>query len=117
MYKILVLLSLFIRNFVLPNPFEVLGEGLLINGVLLSPILLNWIAEPFLHIITFSIVGLFYRRNSEPVLGSILYLIFYIVNITVLGVMCYFGFRWWSNLIVLIIYVLLVRKIGESISY
>lgn len=92
LYCLLSTAFLCIRQFCLPNPFEVLGEGLTVvwQGVpiLLAPILLNWIAEAFLHPITFGVVGLYYTRGSEPALGSILYMAFYAVHTGVLYLLC-----------------------------
>ena len=77
MYKIMAAISLFIRNFYLPNPFEHIEMGVLIN----------WGVGLALYPITFFIVGLFYERGSAPALGSLLYLFFYAVN-TGLIILC-----------------------------
>lgn len=54
----------------------IIGEA----PILISPWVLNWAAEPFMYIITFWIVGLYYDRGSTPILGSFLYLLIYSVN-------------------------------------
>jgi hypothetical protein len=77
MYKFLMILSFLIRNFYLPNPFESLEYGVLINMAL----------EPLLQPITFGIVGLFYDKGSAPAWGSFLYLFFYSVH-TGLLILC-----------------------------
>ena len=77
MYKAVAGLSLLIRTFFLPNPFEGMEMGVLYNlaaGIILLPI-------------TFLIVGLFYERGSAPVLGSLLYLFFYSIH-TGLVIVC-----------------------------
>lgn len=71
LYLLFSSFSWFIRNYYLPNPFESFG-------VLAD--LLNMGDEPLIHIITFGIVGLFYKRGEFPLLGSILYLLFYIIH-------------------------------------
>lgn len=71
MYKFIVLVGFFVRFIILPNPFESLQNGILIN----------FAAEPVIHAVTFGIVGLFYSRGSEPSIGSFLYLVFYCINI------------------------------------
>ena len=82
MYKLIVAISILIRQFYLPNPFEALGDGLIVNigetPMAFPPEILNWIAEPFMHVVTFAVVGLYYDRGSAPALGSFLYLLFYL---------------------------------------
>lgn len=81
----------FIRQFFMPNPFEVLGEGITVTmgstAILLSPDVLNWIAGLFLPTITFIIVGLYYIRGSFPVGGSILYMAFFCLHNLILYLM------------------------------
>ena len=81
----------FIRQFLMPNPFDVLGEGITVTigeaHVLLSPDILNWIAGFFLPAITFAIVGWYYARGAFPVLGSILYMIFFCLHTFILYLM------------------------------
>jgi hypothetical protein len=75
----------------MPNPFEVLGEGITVTmgeaAILLSPDVLNWIAGLFLPTITFIIVGLYYIRGSFPVGGSILYMAFFCLHTFILYLM------------------------------
>jgi hypothetical protein len=74
-----------VRQFAIPNPFDVLGEGLTVTiggaPILLSPELLNWIADPITAAFTFGLVGLHYISRSDPALGSILYMFFYALHI------------------------------------
>jgi len=81
MYKLIAGLSVLIRLFVLPNPFESFQYGVLINFAI----------EPVLHVITFGIVGLFYSRSSAPAIGSFLYLLFYCINIGLLQLWALLG--------------------------
>ena len=87
-YSALAIIFWFVRQFAIPNPFEALGEGLTIAigeaPLLLTPELLNWIADPIIAAITFAVVGLYYIKGSEPALGSILYMFFYAVHIGLL---------------------------------
>lgn len=77
-----------IRQFAIPNPFEALGEGIIISlgdvPFTLTPEILNWIADPIIFSVTFGIVGLYYRKGSAPALGSFLYMLFYCVHIGLL---------------------------------
>ena len=74
MYLIIKSLSSFIRVFYLPNPFDSLQGGLFIN----------YMIEPFLWMLTYRIVGLYYRRVSSPTFGSMLYLLFYTVHVVLI---------------------------------
>ena len=93
LYGIMMFISVIVRQFVLPNPFECFGD---------SAILINWIAEPIIQVIAYGIVGLFYRRGSAPALGSFLYLIAYAIIIGVLWLMGIFSFAWWWILIIVV---------------
>lgn len=65
-----------------------MGDGLTIMigeaPLLLTPEILNWIADPIIATITFGVVGLHYIKGSEPAFGSILYMFFYAVHIGLL---------------------------------
>lgn len=81
MYKLMAGLSVFIRTYLLPNPFESFEYGVLINYAI----------EPLLHLVTFFIVGLFYNRGSAPAFGSFLYLSFYCINVGLIQLWAKFG--------------------------
>lgn len=68
MYGLMAVISILIRNFVLPNPFECFGD---------SAFIINLIAELIIHAVAFGLVGLIYSRGEAPALGSILYLLAY----------------------------------------
>lgn len=87
LYGIVSTISLIIRQFFLPNPFEYLG---FIQGNFV-----NWLVGIILHPICFAIVGLIYKKGSEPALGSFLYLITYSAITFVLYLMGIFEFVWW----------------------
>ena len=86
-YGLLSAISLIIRQFFLPNPFECLGffQGNLVN----------WIVGIILHPICFGIVGIFYMKGSAPAWGSFLYLITYSAFTGILYLMGVFKFAWW----------------------
>jgi hypothetical protein len=52
MYEVMKVISVIIRLLVLPNPFEEIEYGFAIN---------MFIAEPIIHMITFSLVGVVYK--------------------------------------------------------
>lgn len=87
-YSTLATLFWLIRQYAIPNPFEALGEGITVTiggaPVLLSPEILNWIADPIIGAFTFLVVGIYYISGSNPTKGSILYMFFYAVHIGML---------------------------------
>ena len=105
LYAIIAVFGMFVRQFMLPDPFEPLGEGIVVKGVLLSPIILNWIAEPILHIISFVEVGIVYQKGEMPGLGSLLYLMAYVVNTVVLLFASWLGLHWYTNLTIVVLYI------------
>ena len=109
MYKLIAAISILIRQFYLPNPFEALGDGLIVNigetSILLPPGVLNWVAEPIMHMVTFAIVGLYYDRGSAPALGSFLYLLFYCVHTFLLWLMSLAGFSTWAVVVIVVLYI------------
>jgi hypothetical protein len=92
-YGIVSILGYIIRNAVLPNPFECFGE---------KAFLINLIAEPIIHLLAFIITGMFYEKGSFPVLGSILYLVFYCAIIGILWLLGLASFAWWSIVIAIV---------------
>lgn len=86
-------ISVILRQFYLPNPFENFENGYLYN----------WAASLILPSITYAIVGLFYREKSNPVLGSFLFLFFYVINIWAISICGYFSF----NVIFLCIFIII----------
>ncbi len=73
--------------------------------LLLTPEILNWIADPIIAAITFGVVGLYYIKGSEPALGSILYMFFYAVHIGLLYLMLSVYPIIWLMVLIGIIYI------------
>lgn len=94
MYKIMMVISVIVRQFYLPNPFECFGA---LNGMII-----NWMVEPAMHGLAYTIVGTMYTRGSCPALGSFLYLLAYAIITGILTLMGAFSFAWWRVLIVLV---------------
>ena len=73
-----------IRQLCFPNPFEAINPGLTVmlneTPTLLTPAVLNVLAEFPLWAITFGVAGLYYRDRTRPINGSILYMVFFIVH-------------------------------------
>jgi len=111
LYTLVVLTSLYIRNFVLPNPFEQLPRPISIpistTRIVLPAICLNVLAEPILQAITFAIVGIYYAKGVDPpIKGSILYLFFFCVHVTMLYIVSSFQFSPISVITAIIIYIM-----------
>lgn len=83
MYKFISSSSVFIRQFLLPNPFSALPNGELYN----------LLATALLVPITYIIVGLFYKRGAAPALGSFLFLVFYFIHTGILLLCGVFDFN------------------------
>ena len=98
MYKIISGLSIIIRVFYLPNPFECFGT---------QAFIINAIAEPFIHALAFGLTGTIYTRGSAPAVGSAIYLLFYIVIVSVLAFLGKFSFAWWNMLATAMIFMTL----------
>lgn len=115
-YSIFVVIGYLIRNYCLPNPFEVFNDGFKIGNLVLNPFILNIIAEPPLHLISFVEVGMIYRSGDAPMIGSILYLFAYCVNIAVLMLASVFKLRWYTNLLIIVVYLLIICVIVKVIN-
>lgn len=112
MYKIIAFISVFIRQFAFPNPFESL-EGMFSMpffgvDVPIPAICINWVAEPILYAITFNVVGIYYSRSYHfPAVGSFLYLLFYSMHVGLIYLAGCFNFEWIAIIAILICYVCL----------
>lgn len=110
LYAIMAAISIIVRQFYLPNPFECFGD---------MAWLYNLIAEPIIHGAAFLLVGTIYRKGSFPALGSFLYLVAYAVITGILALMGIFSFAWWWVLIVAIVVLVIVAllaKLGRCLS-
>lgn len=104
LYGIMVLISAIVRQCFLPNPFECFGNYAFI---------INFIVEPFIHILSYNLVGRVYHRGEAPALGSFLYLLCYAAITGILALMGIFSFAWWWDLIIIaaVIAVIVVIKL------
>ena len=99
MYKLIFIVSIVIRQFCLPNPFECFGDKALVY---------NWIAGFVLAPVTYGLVGLIYEKDSMLALGSLLYLLFYAGLTGVLYLLGLASFAWWAILITVVAALLFV---------
>lgn len=120
MYGIVSLLSLLIRNFLLPNPFESFaGQEISAFGTkfIIEPITANWITEAILFSITFLVVGLYYKREMKmPTLGSILFFVFYCIHTGLVYLLCKLSFSVIPCLLILAIYIFVLIFIKTRIN-
>lgn len=79
MYQIVSTFNGFIREEILPNPFDFISDNQLI--VMLFTYLIGGM---ILHIISFFMCGVFYNRGQAPVLGSIGYMMAFSLNVWLL---------------------------------
>lgn len=93
LYGIMTIISVLVRQFLLPNPFECFGN---------KALLINLIAEPIIQVLAYVVVGLFYVKCSAPELGSLLYLITYAFIVGLLWLLGIFSFAWWWILIIFV---------------
>ena len=86
-----------------------MGEGLTITiaeaPLLLTPELLNLIADPIIGALTFGVVGLNYKKGSAPAIGSILYMVFYAVHIGLLYLLLWIYPIVWLMVFIGVIYI------------
>ena len=106
MYKLICMISILVRQFCLPNPFECFGE---------KAALYNWLAGFILAPITYILVGMIYDKESFPALGSLLYLLTYIGLTGLLWLLGLTSFAWWAILSMIAV-ILLVIIIGRKFS-
>ena len=110
MYKLIAFISVLMRQFVLPNPFDPLGETFNVTiksfTIPLTPAVANWIAEPFMHLITFIVTRIYYKPNfQDSSVGSLLYLVFYIIHIAILLLMSAAKFSLWAVILLIALYI------------
>lgn len=75
MYSIISLISAWIRQFYLPNPFTTILTNssyanifnILIGGIIL-------------HVISYLMTGIYYKRGNLPSFGSLSYSFWYVIN-------------------------------------
>jgi hypothetical protein len=106
MYLRIAELLWLIRQFCIPNPFEVLGEGIFveINGaeMLLTPYILNLISGAFLPSISYFFAGL-YSDSFDSSQKSVMYMFFFCVNTVILYLLSFvYPTNWLINLIIVL---------------
>jgi hypothetical protein len=94
LYRLIKFSSVLIRQFCFTNPFENVQNGEIYNiaaGFILLPL-------------TFIMVGFIYERGSNPAWGSLLFLVVYFVNNSVLMLCGVFGFNLFMSIPIIVAY-------------
>lgn len=88
-------------------------------GILISlgAFIVNWFIEFPLYKITYFETGIFYSSGYNPILGSILYLFFYIINCGILFIIkwCYNNWIYYVSLLSYVVIILIIRGIVSLI--
>ena len=110
LYGVISVISIIVRQFILPNPFECFGD---------KATIINWIAEPIIQVVAYLLVGLVYQKGSNPGFGSLLFLLTYALIVGILWVLGIFKFAWWWILILVIAFIGItigIRWLGNKLS-
>lgn len=75
MYSIISLISAWIRQFYLPNPFATI-----ITNSLYADIFNIFVGGFILHKLSYGITSIYYNKGENPIIGSISYFIWYVIN-------------------------------------
>lgn len=123
LYGIISLLSVLIRQNLIPTPAEALGFQvfgistlidvfenyenleLILKG--LPGLLINYIIEAPVHVVTYAVTGFYYSKGDGAVKGSFLYFIFYLVHVFVLTSFCWVHFLWWAIILIISGYIVI----------
>ena len=112
MYRLMAAISALVRLFLIPNPFVDTA----------SPFIANMICEPFIHGFTYNVVGIYYKTNSNPAVGSFLYLIFYAIHTALIYLIIHLGYKSVLSIIIYITYfivlilITLVKKFIKDVT-
>lgn len=112
MYAVIAIISGIVRLFYLPNPFEEME----------NPFIINCICEPFIQRFTYEVVSLYYKQRSNPAVGSLLYLGFYVLHIVLIRLVIHLGYKSVLSIIIYITYfivlilIALVKKFIKDVT-
>ena len=79
MYQIVSALNGFIREKMMPNPFKFISDNEVVAILFFA-----LFGGKLLYKIAFDMCGVFYKRGSNKILGSIGYMFFYYINVKLL---------------------------------
>ena len=111
MYQIVSTLNGFIREEMMPNPFEFISDNPIIVLVFTS-----LIGSKILKNLAYSMCGIFYNKGDAPILGSILYMFFWGLNVYILIKVSQFFNNIYVVCIIYSIAIMLIYKILNNIK-
>lgn len=76
MYQVIKSINSIIRDEIIPNPFDFISDNPVI--VMLFTYI---IGGTVIHFISYNMVGIVYKKGQAPIIGSILYLFIYALNV------------------------------------
>ncbi len=103
MYCIIPFISIIVRQFLLPNPFEPLGD-VSVHGAVWTPETFNLVAGFVLPSIAFLTTRIYYD-GGEHAVGSLLFLFFYCMYVGMLHLMSLAHFAWWAVALIIVGYI------------
>ena len=111
MYQIVSVLNGFIREEMMPNPFEFISDNPIIVLVFTS-----LIGSKMLKNLAYSMCGIFYNKGYAPILGSILYMFFWGLNVCILIKVGQFFNNIYVVCIIYLIAIIFIYKILKNIK-
>ena len=111
MYQIVSMLNGFIREDIMPNPFEFISDNPIIVLVFTS-----LIGSKMLKNLAYSMCGIFYNKGDAPILGSILYMFFWGLNVCILIKVGQFFYNIYVVCIIYSIAIIFIYKILKNIK-
>lgn len=91
LYSIVAFCSSIYRTYFAMNPFDAFltDDDLFLGSAYLAGFVFNWFITPLiLHMPTYELVGCVYKRSSCPVIGSLLYVGCYAIQLNILDFIC-----------------------------
>ena len=76
------------------------------------PILINYMCEPAIQYFTHEVVGIYYKKRSNPAVGSLLYLVFYVIHIALIQLVIHLGYKSVLSIIIYITYFVVIILIA-----
>lgn len=91
LYSIVAFCSSIYRTYFAMNPFDAffVDDSFFLGSAYLTGFVFNWVVTPLiLHLPTYCLVGCVYKKGSCPVIGSLLYVGCYVVQLNILNFIC-----------------------------
>lgn len=119
LYSIIALCSSIYRTYFAMNPFDAFftDDSIFLGSAYLTGFVFNWFITPLvLHMPTYELVGCVYKRGSCPIIGSLLYVGCYIVQLNILDSICKYFCNMFSISIDLLVGIIIAYIIVAAIE-